>query len=133
VRGDRSLRRLAAGDDGAILAVGALQPRVGRSSHVAELVVVVAARARRLGLGTTLARHLLIAALDNGFRKVVEVAADNVGPIELFRGLGFEPEALLRDQLRSPEGESHDIVVLAHLVDESWSALLTGGVGELNV
>jgi pimeloyl-ACP methyl ester carboxylesterase/ribosomal protein S18 acetylase RimI-like enzyme len=106
VRGDRSLRRLVTGGDGAILAVGALQPRVGRSSHVAELVIVVAARARRLGLGTMLARQLLIAALDNGARKViVEVAADNVGPIELFRGLGFEPEALLRDAAQ-PRGRA---------------------------
>ena len=47
----------------------------------------------------------------------------------MFRELGFEGEALLRDQLCSPEdGSLHDVVLLAHLTDETWSSMLTGGI-----
>jgi L-amino acid N-acyltransferase YncA len=128
----RLLRRCALDDGGRILAFAALRPGVEWSSHVAELVLVVAPGARRRGLGRTLARAMLVEAVRQGHKKVtVMIAADNVGPIEMFRGLGFEGEALLRDQLRSPEdGELRDMVILAHLVDEQWSAMLTGGFGD---
>jgi hypothetical protein len=48
----------------------------------------------------------------------------------MFRGMGFVPEALLRDQLCDPDGELHDLVVLAHGVDETWAAMATAGIGE---
>jgi L-amino acid N-acyltransferase YncA len=128
----RLVRRCARDGDGRILAFAALEPGVEWSRHVAELVLVVAPDARRRGLGRTLARALLVEAAERGFKKVtVLIAADNPGPIEMFRGLGFEGEALLRDQLCSPEdGELRDMVILAHLVDEQWSAMLTGGFGD---
>jgi ribosomal protein S18 acetylase RimI-like enzyme len=131
VRDKRCLRRLARDEDGNILAFAALLPKAGRSSHVAEVVVVVAARARRQGIGREVARRMLVEAVEHDFTKVmVEVAADNVGPIVMFRGLGFEPEALLRDQLRGEDGTPHDVVVLAHLVDEKWSTMLAGGLDQ---
>lgn len=126
---ERRLRRAACGEDGRIIAFAALQPGVDWSSHVAELVLVVAPEARRLGLGRTLARGMLLEAVQQGFKKVtVNIAADNVGAITMFQKMGFEGEALLRDQLRSPEDhELRDMVVLAHLVDETWSTMATAG------
>jgi len=128
---DKGVRRLAVADDGTILAFAALLPGVERSSHVAEVVLVVAERARRHGLGRALARQMLLDAVQNGFRKVtVELAARSVAPIEMFRQIGFEPEALLRDQLRSPDGELHDIVVLAHAVEDNWEAMRAAGIDD---
>ena len=77
-----------------------------------------------------LARAMLIEALHQGLRKVtVMIAADNTGAVQMFRDLGFEGEALLRDHLRSPEdGSLHDVILLAHLPDENWSSMLTGGI-----
>jgi ribosomal protein S18 acetylase RimI-like enzyme len=127
----RSVRRLAVDDDGAILAFAALSPGVERTSHVADLRLVVAARARGQGLGRAVARHMLLEAVRAGFKKVtVDVAAENTGAIQMFRGMGFVPEALLRDQLCDPDGQLHDLVVLAHGVDETWAALATAGIGE---
>ena len=127
----RSVRRLAVDDDGAIVAFAALLPGVEASRHVAELVLVVAGQARRRGLGRSLARGMLIEALEHGFRKVmVETVADNIAAVEMFQKIGFEPEALLRDHLCSPDGQVHDIVLLAHSVDETWSTMLTGGLDE---
>jgi ribosomal protein S18 acetylase RimI-like enzyme len=129
---ERRNRRAAFGEDGRILGLAALQPGVDWSSHVADVVLVVAPDARRQGLGRTLARGMLLEALEQNFKKVtVMIPADNDGAIQMFLGLGFQAEALLRDQLCSPEdGTLRDVVILAHLVDESWSTMLTGGFEE---
>ena len=37
----------------------------------------------------------------------------------MFLALGFVPEALLRDQLSTPDGDHEDVVLLAHLVEEA--------------
>ena len=44
--------------------------------------------------------------------------------------MGFQPEALLRDHLRDPDGRLHDLVMLAHGVDEQWSAMLAVGLDD---
>jgi L-amino acid N-acyltransferase YncA len=127
----RCVRRLALDDDGSIVAFAALLPGVEGSRHVAEMVLVVAGRARRQGLGRALARGMLIEALEHEFTKVmVETVADNVAAVQMFQKIGFEAEALLRDHLRSADGEMHDIVLLAHAADETWSTMLTGGLDE---
>ena len=46
----------------------------------------------------------------------------------MFTGLGFEAEALLRDQIRDRTGELRDVLVLAHRVDDNWSGLATLGL-----
>jgi len=131
VRGERCPRRLAVDGDGRIVAFAALHPGVGGSSHVADVTLVVAGPARRRGLGRALARQILIDALEQGFRKVtVETAADNTAAILMFRKLGFEPEALLRDHFYGRDGELHDIVILAHAVDENWSSMVMAGIDE---
>ncbi len=131
VTDERGVRRLAVDDDGHIVAFAALYPGVGGSSHVAAITLVVAGAARRQGLGRTLARQMLIDALEHGFKKVtVETAANNAGAVEMFRKIGFEPEALLRDHFYGHDGELHDIVVLAHAVDENWSTMLGAGIDE---
>jgi ribosomal protein S18 acetylase RimI-like enzyme len=131
VRDERCVRMLGIGEEGSILAFGALVPGVQRTSHVADLRLVIAGRARGRGLGTALAQRMLLEAVRHGFLKVtVEVAAERTGPIEMFLALGFQAEALLRDQLRDPDGALHDLVILAHSVRENWSAMLTAGLDE---
>jgi len=104
------------------------------SSHVAELRLVVGEPFRRQGLGRRLARHGLAEALRLGLRKVmVEVVADKEGDIAMFEAIGFEAEALLRDQICDRDGNVHDLVLLSHEVETGASALealgLAGAVG----
>ena len=126
---ERSLRLVVVNDDGErVLAFAALSPGLARTSHVGDLRVVVAADARGAGLGRSLTRRMLGEAVRRGLRKVtVEVAATQTAVIEMFRRVGFEPEALLCDQLCDAFGELQDIVVLAHMVDDTWSTMLTAG------
>jgi hypothetical protein len=62
-------------------------------------------------------------------------AADNISaPVApLFAGVGFTPEALLADQVRDDQGVFHDVLVLSHPVEHTWStlvsmAMIEGGV-----
>ena len=125
----RSVRLVAVDGGGEIAAFAALSPGVARTSHVGDLRVVVAARARGQGLGRALTRRMLLEAVQRGLRKVsLEVAATQGAVIGMFRALGFEPEALLRDHLCDASGELQDLVVLAHGVDETWAGMLSAGI-----
>ena len=109
----------------------ALLPLVGWSAHVGSLRVVVDPAARGKGVGRALARAGLLASLRLGLTKtVVEVVVDAVPAIGMFEALGFEPEALLRDHVRDKTGQLHDLVVLAHQVEGTWSAMATAGLEE---
>jgi ribosomal protein S18 acetylase RimI-like enzyme len=126
---DESTFRAVAVDDGAILGMVAVSPGVGWSSHVGDLRLVVHPGHRRRGLGSQLAREAVIEAVRMGLRKiVVEVVAEQQAAAAMFLALGFEPEALLRDQIRDREGELRDVLVLAHRMDSNWSGLATLGL-----
>jgi ribosomal protein S18 acetylase RimI-like enzyme len=129
VAGDGVVRLAVDGDD--VVAFASLSPGVARASHVADLRLVVADSARRQGLGQRLAQELLIEALRHEFLKVtVDVAADNQPAIDMFRRLGFEPEGLLRGQLRDGRGQLRDVVALAHLVEDQMTAMALAGIAE---
>jgi L-amino acid N-acyltransferase YncA len=117
-------------EDDRIAAFAALAPQTEWSSHVAELVLVVGRHSRRRGYGRTLAQAMLLGALRRDFIKVtVSVAADRPGAIAMFQGIGFQAEALLRDHLRDPEsGLMRDLVILSHLVEETYPHLLAAGL-----
>jgi ribosomal protein S18 acetylase RimI-like enzyme len=109
----------------------AIVPGIGWSAHVGELRMVVGGRHRRRGLGRTLARFGLIAGLDLGLSKLtVDVVAEKEGDIEMFRSIGFTPEALLRNQIRDREGVLRDLVVLAHDIQEVADGLAMIGVAD---
>lgn len=124
-------RRAVALEGDAVLGYVAVLPLVGWSSHVGSLRVVVDPAARGKGVGRALARHGLLTSLELGLTKtVVEVVVDSVPAIGMFEAIGFEPEALLRDHVRDKSGELRDLVVLAHLVDGTWSGMATAGLDD---
>ena len=124
-------RRAAAVEDGAVLGYVAVLPLVGWSAHVGSLRVVVDPAQRGKGIGRALARHGLLTSLELGLTKtVVEVVVDAVPAIGMFEAIGFEPEALLRDHVRDKTGALRDLVVLAHLVEGTWSGMATVGLDE---
>jgi L-amino acid N-acyltransferase YncA len=123
--------RLVAVDSGEVVGYAGVMPMTGWSSHVGALSLIVDPERRGQGLGGALARRALLAALDLGLTKlVVEVMARQQGTIELFRSLGFVPEALLTDYVRDHSGELHDLMLLAHSVEASWGSLRSTGVAE---
>jgi L-amino acid N-acyltransferase YncA len=87
------------------------------SPHVAELRVLVSAEMRGKGLGRVLTQEAFAIALGLGIEKIVaQMTVDQKGAISVFQGMGFRPEALLRDHVKDREGRKHDLLILAHEV-----------------
>jgi ribosomal protein S18 acetylase RimI-like enzyme len=127
--GEAPGRRWVTVDGDAVVGYVAVVPLPGWSDHVGEVRLVVSADRRGSGLGRTLARHALVQAVEAGLSKVVvEVVADQAPVAALFTGLGFTGEAVLVDQIRDREGRLRDLLVLAHHVSGTWSAMDTIGV-----
>jgi len=84
------------------------------TSHVAELRVVVAESARNLGIGKLLLELVFEMALDDGVTKLVAcMTPDQAGAERLFRRLGFEQEAILRDHAMGANGVTCDLLLLS--------------------
>lgn len=85
------------------------------SRHVGELRVLVSASLRGAGLGRTMAQEIFAVGLKRGVEKfVAQMTPDQQGALTMFSGLGFRPEALLRDHVKDRDGQTHDIVILSH-------------------
>ncbi len=101
------------------------------SAHVAELRVMVAESLRGRGLGQVLTQEAFAIALASGIEKIVaQMTLDQKGAIATFEGIGFRPEALLRDQVKDRDGNKHDLLVLMHEVAKFESTLNAYGVNE---
>jgi ribosomal protein S18 acetylase RimI-like enzyme len=129
----RFMRRIACGEvrsliaerDGRVVAEATLARAThGWSVHVAELRVAVARIVRRQGLGSVLARLLVEMAIDDGADKlVVQVVEHQVAALQVFRKLGFQPEAVLRRHAKDVSGTRRDLLVLANDVSQAWVAM----------
>ena len=119
-------------DDSKIVGYGTIHRNDLRwSSHVAELRVMVAEAMRGKGLGQVLTQEAFAIALASGIEKIVaQMTLDQKGAIATFEGIGFRPEALLRDQVKDRDGNRHDLLVLTHEVAKFESALNAYGVNE---
>lgn len=124
-------RRGVAVDGGQVVGYVAVVRLTGWSDHVGEVRLVVDPGQRGRGLGRALARWALAQALDCGLSKLyVEVVAEQEGAVAMFGALGFTAEGLLRDHVRDQAGNLRDLVLLAHPVEDHWSALASAGIDD---
>ncbi len=101
------------------------------TAHVAELRVMVAESMRGGGLGRVLTQEAFANALAGGIEKMVaQMTLDQKGAIATFEGLGFRPEALLRDQVKDRQGNKHDLLVLSHEVAKFEAQRAAYGVSQ---
>lgn len=121
---------LLAEQDGRVVGEASVhRSRVPWSTHVGEIRVVVDAGQRRSGLGTVLVQRTFMEALRQGIEKMVaEMTPDQKGAINVFQKLGFRVEGLLRDHVRDRKGGKHDLVVMAHDVEDESDLLAQYGV-----
>lgn len=84
------------------------------SPHVGELRIVVGPELRGQGLGRLLIQRSCALAADLAFSKLtMQTTLDQRAALSVFESLGFRAEALLRNQVKDPEGRKHDLVLLA--------------------
>ena len=101
------------------------------SPHVAELRVMVSTAMRAQGLGRLLTQEAFAVALGLGIEKMVaQMTVDQKGAISVFEGMGFRPEALLRDHVKDRDGKTHDLLILSHDVARFQSQLDAYGLTE---
>ena len=125
------MARAVAVEGGEVIGYVAVVPLHGWSSHVGEVRVIVDPDRRGRGIGRALARHAVLEAVELELRKmVVEVVADQEPTIAMFRSLGFDPEALLTNQVRDQSGALRDLMILAHSVEEQWSSMAVAGIAD---
>lgn len=119
-------------NDGHATVVGyvAVHKGVAWSSHVGELRLVVAPDYRQRGIGRLLAQRAVVEALELGVVKlVVEVVAGQDRLFDMFTRLGFEQEGRLRRHVRNESGDTRDLLILSHFVDELAATLAAPDAG----
>lgn len=112
----RRVLPLVALHDGRIIADATLHRRFhGARSHLGEIRVVVHPQYRRRGLGLLLIGELVALAAEMGLERLyVEIVSGVEQPaLEVVQQAGFERVAEIPAHLRGPDGEPHDLIVLA--------------------
>lgn len=105
--------------------------RLRWEAHVAELRIMIAESMRGKGLGRILTQEAFAIALTQGIEKMVaQMTLDQKGAIATFEGIGFRPEALLRDHVKDRQGAKHDLLVLSHEVAQFEAQHNAYGVSE---
>jgi L-amino acid N-acyltransferase YncA len=114
IESDQIVSLLAFSSDGRLLGCTAVvQDDLSWSPHVAEVRVLIGVEGRGTGLGTLLAQMCIEEAVQRGATKaLVRMTPDQGAAFKVFEDMGFRPEALLRDHVRSPDSGFQDIVVL---------------------
>lgn len=104
--------------------------RIPWTSHVGELRITIAPSMRNKGLGRILTREAFAIALQSGIEKMVaQMTIDQKAAVAVFEGLGFRPEALLRDHVKDRAGKKHDLLILSHEVANFEAEQHAYGIG----
>lgn len=99
------------------------------AKHVGEMRVIADPAVRGKGLGHKLAQECFAVALEMGLEKMTaQMTIDQLGAIAVFEGMGFKPEALLREQVQDSNGVKHDIVILSHDVAAFHASMVAYGM-----
>ena len=99
------------------------------SPHVAELRALVAPELRGQGAGRLLTEEAFRIALEMNVEKVIaQMTIDQQRAITVFRSLGFEPEAVLKQHVKDRDGRKHDLVILSHDVARAQRRRAATGV-----
>ncbi|MEM0928762.1 MAG: GNAT family N-acetyltransferase [Pseudomonadota bacterium] len=99
------------------------------SPHFGEMRVLVGKTLRAKGLGRILIQECFVIALQKDLKKLsAQMTVDQQGAVTIFEELGFQGEALLKDQVMDRDGETHDIVILSCNVDRIHAQLAAYGL-----
>ena len=119
------------GDQGMVGFSAVVTDSYSWSPHVGELRVLLSPAVRDFGLGRELIQESFLVAVARNLEKLTaHMTADQRGAIAVFQDLGFIAEALLRDHVRDPDGDTHDIFILSHNVADFQARMEQYGLDE---
>ncbi len=98
-----------------IMACGILtRNRLFWNRHWAEVCVMVRSPYRNRGLGTQIAAQIVEFARQKGLEKLVaHTLVEDKGAQHMFEDLGFKPEAILPDWVKTRDNHTHDLLIMA--------------------
>jgi RimJ/RimL family protein N-acetyltransferase len=116
---------LVAEESGTIVAAATLHRNPHSwSPHVGEIRLVTHKDFRRSGLGMLMAKEIFSIATYVRLEKVIaEMVEDQTAAIRIFEKMGFEREALLRNQVIDHEGQQRDLVVMSAYLSWLWEKI----------
>ncbi len=108
-------RQIVVEADGEILGYSSVRRLHGWSSHVADIVLLVNPRFRRMGVGVALAQAIFDAARELGVSKIiVEMLEEQESGRAIFERLGFRIEGTLSKHTRDRQGQFHTLLILSY-------------------
>lgn len=102
-------------DEGRVAGYGTLYyNQLFWNRHLAEIRVLVSSPYRNRGLGKKLTRELMLIAKELPLDKVmVYIAIEDKGAQRMVEGMGFKPEALLTDWIKTRDDRTHDLLIMS--------------------
>jgi L-amino acid N-acyltransferase YncA len=92
--------------------------------HVRELRVLVSPAMRGKNLGRLLTEQAFAIAKEQGVKKMIaQMTTDQQAAVKVFKEMGFEPEARMRNQVIDRDGVLHDLLIMGLDVDAFQSKL----------
>lgn len=116
---DRTIPLVAADGD-QIVADGTLHlsPH-GWAQHVGQIRLVIANSYRHLGLGTVIARELVMLAEERELEKLyANVIEDDAVSVKMLQRLGFKTAAILKDLVKDQTGKTRNMAIMMNDVSE---------------
>ena len=96
----------------------------GWSQHVGEIRVVTCKDFRRKGLGILLAKEIFFLALSLKLEKIIaEMMDTQTAAIEVFKAIGFEKEAILKNHVKDTHGNRHNLLIMSQDVKTLWKKM----------
>ena len=96
----------------------------GWQTHVGRMRLVVSRNVRRQSLGRILAREIFFLALALGLDKVmVRIVEEQDAARHVFKALGFEEEAVLKNQVKDLDGNKKNLVIMSQEVPAFWDKI----------
>jgi len=111
---------LVAEDHNQIVADGTLHlsPH-GWAEHVGQIRIVIAPDYRHLGLGTVIARELVMLAEERDIEKLyANVIEDDAVSVKMLQRLGFKTAAVLKDLVKDQTGKKRNMAIMMNDVSE---------------
>ncbi len=89
-----------------------------------ELRIVVSREFQRKGLGMIMIRELYMFAVQQKVDKVVaRIMRPQIGPIKIFRKLGFREELIIPDYVQDLDKKDQDLVIMICDIKDLWKEI----------
>ncbi|NDJ86721.1 MAG: GNAT family N-acetyltransferase [Chloroflexi bacterium] len=110
---------ILAEDDGQLVAYGSVYyNQLYWNRHLAEIRFLVSSPYRNRGLGTRITHELMTIAKQIDVDKVVTyMAVEDKSAQRVVEDLGFRPEAILTDWVKTRDDRTHDLLIMSIALD----------------